>query len=313
MTGLIYDAGADPEISLVILDKDGTILDFNKTWLPTFKACAEAVAVTCGEPGLEPALLKAGGWIDGPDGPSVSPMGEFLHGTVKSLAQEWIDTQPIVASRYAANPAKLEELIDAINDEGSVRDAAPLGEVEVTLRQLRAAGVALAVVTNDQEATARRQLDRLGWSSLFQTIVGADSGYGPKPGAGGVRHCIDVAGVPARNAIMCGDALGDMQAGQNAGCAFTVALWPDREALPAGLATAACRMETIAQLPAALAAAGQLSLSSSRSSALVQGDAPATVPLQMNASAELAAAAAARVDKGIISMVQSSAPLGRVH
>jgi len=110
----------------------------------------------------------------------------------------------------------------------------------------------LAVVTNDNEALARSQLTRLGWAEYFGSIIGFDSGYGGKPGGGGIRAAIDAAGVRPEQAIMVGDSEGDMLAGQAAGCAFTIAIHPEAKALPVGLATAACRMPTVAGLPQAL-------------------------------------------------------------
>ena len=43
------------------------------------------------------------------------------------------------------------------------------------------AGFKLALLTNDNEVSAQQNLSDLGISTLFSTVVGADSGHGVKP------------------------------------------------------------------------------------------------------------------------------------
>ena len=108
----------------------------------------------------------------------------------------------------------------------------PLGNVEPVLRGLRAAGMQLAVVTNDSKEPRRAPPQaRLG--DLFVAVIGCDSGHGAKPESGGtrwarlfeaaagaraspapaptphpgVRAAMEAAGVDARSAIMVGDSM----------------------------------------------------------------------------------------------------------
>lgn len=259
MVGYLYPDGAPLDVQLIVLDKDGTLVDFNKTWLPGYLECAQRVAEEAGEPALAQALLKAGGWVE-EDGkpPYILQDGFLLHATLDEIVRQWIETQPLVATRWAGEEGftSLLKLAEDMLGKASVRDCTPLGPVEPTLRALRAQGIQLAVVTNDQEEPTRKQLEHLGWSDLFVKVVGADSGYGGKPAPGGVRACVEAAGVAPDKAIMIGDAAGDITAGRRAGCVFTVAIWPDEQPMPAGLADAAARIPDLSQLPAALTAAG---------------------------------------------------------
>ena len=101
MVGFLYDSGAPLELELIVLDKDGTLVEFARTWLPGFRECAQRVAATVGEPALEPALLKAGGWVEEESQPPrVTQEGLMLHGTLEELARAWIDTQPLVAAHF---------------------------------------------------------------------------------------------------------------------------------------------------------------------------------------------------------------------
>ena len=288
MVGYLYPSGSALDLELVVFDKDGTILDFAATWHPGFRECARSAAAAVGEPDLEPALLKAGGWVEeGGAAPRITQDGLMLHGTLEQLAQAWIDTQPIVAAHFGADgAAKLTALMEEVLAEATVRDATPLGPVEPTLRALRRAGLQLAIVTNDQEALAKAQLAHLGWTDLFCAVIGADSGHGAKPGPGGVRAAIEAAGVEPSQTIMVGDAEGDMTAGRRAGCAFTVAIWGENQPLPAGLASAACRMPHIGELPTALAAAGwRAPPTTTDTSADVDGLAAATADLALSENA----------------------------
>ena len=93
--GWLYGCGAPLAIKLVILDMDGTLIDFDKTWMRRTRDCSVGRARGRRE-GPEPALLKVGGWVDG----RISPHALMLHATTVELAQAWIDTQPIVAAHY---------------------------------------------------------------------------------------------------------------------------------------------------------------------------------------------------------------------
>ena len=45
MPGYLYRTGAPFDVQLVIFGKDGTLLDWDATWLPAMRECAEAVPV----------------------------------------------------------------------------------------------------------------------------------------------------------------------------------------------------------------------------------------------------------------------------
>ena len=107
MPGFLYATGVPLDVQLVIFGKDGTLLDLESRRLPTLKECTEAIAHAAGEPALLPALLKAGGWEDTEKGGTLAPDSIMACGTVLELAQQWIDTQPIVAAHWHAEAATL--------------------------------------------------------------------------------------------------------------------------------------------------------------------------------------------------------------
>ena len=45
----------------VLFDKDCTLLDFDATWPPAYRAVAEELASLAGDPGLAARILRLGG------------------------------------------------------------------------------------------------------------------------------------------------------------------------------------------------------------------------------------------------------------
>lgn len=206
----------------MVLDKDGTLIDFRSVWVPVVRARARFIVEEGGvDPGLEPALLRAFGYdpdrdrID-PRGPlAISPRSEttiigatLLYGA----GLPWEDAVAAVRRAYQ----RADEAVDA------VRVARPVPGVDQALRRLRAAGARLAVATTDTTAQATRGLAALGLADLLDAIVGADAVSRPKPDAEAVHRCCDTVGVAAREAVVVGDAVADVLMGRQAGVALSI-------------------------------------------------------------------------------------------
>jgi len=88
---------------------------------------------------------------------------------------------------------------------------------EVLLLRLRSAGVSVGMATNDSEESARRQVASLGWTDLFASVVGYDSGYGAKPGPGMVTGSANALGVDPSEMAMVGDSRHDIESARAAG------------------------------------------------------------------------------------------------
>ena len=175
MVGYVVADGSPLELELVVF-RDQALIDYEATWLPAWRACAEAIANAAGEPALAPALLKAGGWVEDADGNGgVEADGLLRTGTLLELSQRWIDTQPIVAAHWAAGAAALAVEVEAACVDATARAATPAGPARRALEQLRAAGIRLALFASVSEKLANAQLGALGWSDLFCAVTGADS------------------------------------------------------------------------------------------------------------------------------------------
>lgn len=196
----------------LVFDKDGTLLDFAKTWDPAIFAAIRECAV--GDLERQNAVAEVLGFDM--RARRCKPGAAVVHLSNGRLARL---LDPHVCGRGRA-------LMDAIS-AGAIEHAAAFPEAAEILGWLSEAGVQMAVATNDDEASAKAQLARVGLADAFQGVVlAADSGFGPKPGpsilvaAAGALHA-----SPTRCA-MVGDASSDLEAARNAGFAAAILVGP---------------------------------------------------------------------------------------
>lgn len=90
------------------------------------------------------------------------------------------------------------------------------GAVE-TLAGLSAAGLALGILTNADEAEAMRHLDHMGATPYLHRVIGHDSGFGAKPDPRGAADFADRLGLQRAEVLLVGDGFTDMDAAQGAG------------------------------------------------------------------------------------------------
>src|SRR5258706_9691580 len=93
----------------------------------------------------------------------------------------------------------------------------PFEGLEGALDDLSARGYCFAVCTNKLEWLSKLLLDRLGLSSRFSAICGADTFGVSKPEPAILRQTIARAGVEASSAIMVGDGGPDIGVARRAG------------------------------------------------------------------------------------------------
>jgi phosphoglycolate phosphatase len=93
----------------------------------------------------------------------------------------------------------------------------PYPGVIETLETLSTQDRALCVLSNKNVALCREVLSRLGLSSYFPTVLGADSFPSRKPSPEPILAILTQFGVGTREAVMIGDSINDMAAGEGAG------------------------------------------------------------------------------------------------
>jgi phosphoglycolate phosphatase len=87
------------------------------------------------------------------------------------------------------------------------------------LRALFREGIFLGVVSNKTGSLLRREVDRIGWSGFFGSVIGAGDAAVDKPDAAPVALALESSGIKAGDGVwFVGDTGVDMECARNSGC-----------------------------------------------------------------------------------------------
>ena len=198
----------------ILFDKDGTLLDFNRTWLQAYFQASEYLARSVDRPELAHSLLVNGGYIP--------ETGGWVRDSL--LASGSNDQIMAFWGEQLGRPLDAEQIsgIREIFGSAGKKPAAVLADMPGFFSELRRRGIALGVATMDDERHAHSTLGKMGIGEVFDFICGADSGFGMKPEPGMVhgfaRHC----GLATSQIMMVGDSPRDLNMGRNAAVATVV-------------------------------------------------------------------------------------------
>ncbi len=198
----------------VLFDKDGTLLDYDKTWAPINRRVALVAAR--GDERLADALMRAGGFD--PVSGRVVPGSVMAAGTNDEIAACF------AAILGARSPSGLAALVSDIFAAGGAETAVLIDGVREAVLALKAKGLKVGVATNDTESGMRASLARVGMLDDFDALLAADSGHGAKPGAGMGLAFAAATGLAPTALAMVGDATHDLEMAKAAGYGMKVAV-----------------------------------------------------------------------------------------
>ncbi|AOF90151.1 HAD-IA family hydrolase [Shinella kummerowiae] len=200
-------------ISGILFDKDGTLLDYARSWVPVNYELARVAAL--GDEDLARKLLVAGG-MD-PDTGHVMPDSLLAAGNTVEIAEGFV---------AAGAPFTVEAL--TIHFDGLFANSAQLAVAVTDLADffatMHARGYWLGVASSDNEASIRATAKRFGFENYLHYVAGYDSGFGIKPEAGMVLGFCAATGLEPHQVAVVGDNNHDMHMGRNAGAGLTVAV-----------------------------------------------------------------------------------------
>jgi phosphoglycolate phosphatase len=225
----------------LLFDKDGTIIDYWRTWMPVNREAALYAAH--GDAALAAELLRLGGHE--PDTDRITSGAPLAAGDFMDIARAFADHPDVVASA--------EELVGGIARifvAGGAVHTTLIDGAHSVLMELHRRGFRLGIATNDSAAGIETSLARHNILHLFDLAAGADSGFGSKPGPGMVHaFCAAVGLAPAEVAVI-GDAVHDLAMGRAAGVGLTIGVLSGTSLREDLAALADLIVADIAELPA---------------------------------------------------------------
>lgn len=228
----------------ILFDKDGTLLNFNGTWLEPYMQAANYLAHQAADASLAETLLAAGGYVA--HSRSWQPDSLLASASNEQILRFWAD---LIGRRLEDSEIDQVQKIFSRAGANDVPAAANLPEL---LQCLKTDGYKLGLATMDDYRNAEKMVSRLALQGQFDFICGADSGYGIKPDPGMIgafaEHCDLVCG----EVCMVGDSPKDLQMGRNAHCGLCVGVLTGAHQADALASLADYVLTSIKELPALL-------------------------------------------------------------
>lgn len=196
----------------ILFDKDGTVIDYWRTWVPINREAALYAAG--GDKAVADELLRLGGHDPATD--RVTPGSALAAGDFNDIAEAF------AAHPEVAPADRLVAGIERIFCSGGAKHSALIEGARATLVELKRRGLHIGLATNDSAGGLQASLAEHDVLDLFEYAVGCDSGLGSKPDPRMVFGFCGAVGLEAREVAVVGDALHDLAMGRAAGVGLNV-------------------------------------------------------------------------------------------
>ncbi|WP_132955287.1 HAD family hydrolase [Rhizobium sp. BK251] len=205
--------GRHPEIGGILFDKDGTLLDYDASWLPVNRELARIAAR--GDAALADRLLLACG-MD-PQTGHIVPDSLLAAGNTRQISDG------LVAAGSPVPTDELTERLDALFADAA-RFSVPVTDLAAFFRRMHERGYKLGIASSDNELSIRHTAERFGFADYVDYIAGYDSGFGTKPEPGMVLGFCAATGLQPSEVAVVGDNNHDLHMAMSAEAGLRIAV-----------------------------------------------------------------------------------------
>lgn len=196
----------------LLFDKDGTLFDYYRTWVPVLESAA--LLATEGDVKAAAGLMALCGY-DARTG-LVPAGGVLAAGNTIELAEIW------AGAGRGWQVLELAQRLDAhFAIEGPARSQ-PVTDLVLFFSGLRGRGFRTGIATNDNAASAHATVERFHLAPHVEFVCGYDSGHGVKPAPGMVHAFCHAVGLVPSQIAMVGDNFHDLEMARLAGAGLKV-------------------------------------------------------------------------------------------
>ncbi len=204
----------------ILFDKDGTLLDIEKTWVPVAKRVCQTL-VNEFAPGVNPErLLEAIGIVRD----EVLPTGSMAKGTNADIAHDLAlalrEAGVVVEQQRFALMS--EECFTKFSSDVSIVPA--IKQLPGLIDRLKNRGLCIGLATSDNVISARHCLDQLDILPYFDFIGADDGDMLPKPDIQMMNIFCERCALIPEEVVMVGDTMVDIAFGRESGAGLVIGI-----------------------------------------------------------------------------------------
>ena len=195
-------------IKLVIFDKDGTLINHDKLFIPWFSELLKKLRPLLSE---ENNLSEKLGFIDGKfTYDSVIPCG--TNKGIKNMIKDYTNINDNILNQIW-NSTKFDyKNIDTHSDLNKI------------FSKIKEKGIKIAICTSDDRIPTTEMINITGISKYIDYYVCGDDEGKTKPSGDPIRKICDYLNILPEESIMVGDTISDIKAGKDAGCSKVISV-----------------------------------------------------------------------------------------
>lgn len=228
----------------VLFDKDGTLIDFESTWLPIYRSVV--LYLSDGDDARSAQMLERSGFVERSG--RCLPGSIMSAGTTDQMVACW--RPDLEGDAFLATVEQVDEMFVA----GALDHLTPITDLSALFKRLKLDGFRLGISTNDVTRSAHACFDHLGVTGQLDFITGYDGVKCAKPAPDMALAFCAACRIEPKDVVVVGDNIHDLEMGVAAGAGLNVGVLTGGAAREDLDGFAHIVLDSVADLPDALAA-----------------------------------------------------------